>query len=38
VAPDITTGTVLAGYRVLSPIGEGAMGVVYLAEPGVVCS
>jgi len=27
----ITTGTVLAGFRVESPIGEGAMGAVYLA-------
>ena len=29
---DIPTGTVLAGFRVESLIGEGAMGAVYLAE------
>ena len=28
------TGTVVAGFRVGSPIGEGAMGTVYLAEDG----
>jgi serine/threonine-protein kinase len=29
---DVRTGTVLAGFRIDSPIGEGAMGTVYLAE------
>jgi serine/threonine protein kinase/ABC-type transport system substrate-binding protein len=29
---EIRTGTVLAGFRVLSTLGEGAMGAVYLAE------
>ncbi|HKD32199.1 MAG TPA: ABC transporter substrate-binding protein [Gaiellaceae bacterium] len=29
---DVRTGTVLAGFRVLSPLGEGAMGAVYLAD------
>jgi ABC-type transport system substrate-binding protein len=29
---EVPTGTVLAGFRVDSPIGEGAMGSVYLAE------
>src|SRR5205823_3004185 len=29
---DVRTGTVLAGFRVRSLIGEGAMGAVYLAE------
>jgi len=28
----VGTGTVLAGFRVESPIGQGAMGAVYLAE------
>src|SRR5439155_18172302 len=28
----VTTGTVVAGFRVVSLIGEGAMGAVYLAE------
>jgi hypothetical protein len=30
----VRTGTVVAGFRVGPPIGEGAMGTVYLAEPG----
>src|SRR5438093_4174289 len=30
--PDVRTGTVLAGFRVESLLGEGAMGRVYLAE------
>jgi serine/threonine protein kinase len=30
----VRTGTVVAGFRVGSPIGEGAMGTVYLAEDG----
>jgi Protein kinase domain len=29
---DVRTGTVLAGFRIESQIGEGAMGTVYLAE------
>src|ERR1051325_4278506 len=29
---EVRTGTVLAGFRLLSPLGEGAMGTVYLAE------
>jgi len=29
---DVRTGTVLAGFRIVSQIGEGAMGTVYLAE------
>src|SRR5215470_15253854 len=29
---EIPTGTVVAGFRVVSQIGEGAMGAVYLAE------
>src|SRR4029453_14883290 len=29
---DVRTGTVLAGFRIESRIGEGAMGTVYLAE------
>src|SRR6266568_4000132 len=29
---DVTTGTVVGGFRVVSLIGEGAMGRVYLAE------
>ncbi len=29
---DVRTGTVLAGFRIESLIGEGAMGAVYLAE------
>src|ERR1044071_9377055 len=29
---EVRTGTVLAGFRLLSPLGEGAMGRVYLAE------
>jgi ABC-type oligopeptide transport system substrate-binding subunit len=32
MATEVTTGTVVAGFRVESPIGEGAMGAVYLAE------
>jgi serine/threonine-protein kinase len=28
----VLTGTVLAGFRVKSVVGEGAMGAVYLAE------
>jgi ABC-type transport system substrate-binding protein/predicted Ser/Thr protein kinase len=30
----VRTGTIVAGFRVGSPIGEGAMGTVYLAEDG----
>src|SRR5206468_12235468 len=30
--PRVLTGTVLAGFRVQSLVGEGAMGAVYLAE------
>jgi ABC-type transport system substrate-binding protein len=30
----VRSGTVVAGFRVGSPIGEGAMGTVYLAEDG----
>src|SRR5690242_18095319 len=30
----VRSGTVVAGFRVGSPIGEGAMGMVYLAEDG----
>ena len=29
---EVRTGTVLAGFRLLSPLGAGAMGAVYLAE------
>jgi serine/threonine-protein kinase len=29
---EVRTGSVLAGFRLLSPLGEGAMGAVYLAE------
>ena len=29
---DVRTGTVLAGFRIESQIGEGGMGTVYLAE------
>jgi predicted Ser/Thr protein kinase len=29
---EVRTGTVLAGFRLLSPLGEGAMGTVFLAE------
>ncbi len=32
VVPPVTTGSVIAGFRVLSLIGAGAMGSVYLAE------
>lgn len=32
MAFEVSTGTVLAGFRVLSPIGDGATGTVYLAE------
>ena len=28
----VVPGTIVAGFRVVSPIGEGAMGSVYLAE------
>ena len=34
MASDLRTGAVLAGFRVKSVIGEGAMGTVYLAEGG----
>ena len=30
--PEVTTGTLVGGFRVVSLIGEGAMGRVYLAE------
>lgn len=30
--PDVRTGSVVAGFRVLSLVGQGAMGTVYLAE------
>jgi serine/threonine-protein kinase len=30
--PDVRTGSVIAGFRVISLVGEGAMGMVYLAE------
>jgi serine/threonine-protein kinase len=30
--PEVTTGTIVGGFRVVSLIGEGAMGRVYLAE------
>jgi ABC-type transport system substrate-binding protein/predicted Ser/Thr protein kinase len=30
--PELSAGTVLAGFRIDAPIGEGATGVVYLAE------
>ena len=32
MSAEVRTGTILAGFRVLSPLGEGAMGTVYLAE------
>ena len=32
MAFEVPTGTVLARFRVVSPIGDGAMGTVYLAE------
>ncbi len=32
MATQVRTGTVIAGFRVESPIGEGAMGAIYLAE------
>ena len=32
MSSDVRTGTVLAGFRIESQLGEGAMGTVYLAE------
>ena len=29
---EIAAGSVVSHYRILSPVGEGGMGVVYLAE------
>jgi tRNA A-37 threonylcarbamoyl transferase component Bud32 len=35
MAPSFATGTIVAGFRIESLIGEGAMGAVYLAEEPV---
>jgi hypothetical protein len=32
MAPDPAVGTVVAGYRIVAPVGRGGMGVVYRAE------
>jgi Protein kinase domain/Domain of unknown function (DUF4328) len=32
MAPDPAIGTVVAGYRIVAPVGRGGMGVVYRAE------